>query len=72
MDEFDALNDRILRVSAADVYEPVDHGLDIGEVALGSLKDAVESRPLAKGVISIIQELIAITKAIAKRVRAGW
>ncbi|UKE68691.1 hypothetical protein K8O61_14565 [Xanthomonas cerealis pv. cerealis] len=72
MDELKVLNARMARMSSPDVYEPVDHVLDIGEIALDSLKDALEKHPLAKGIICLIKELVAIAKSIAKRVRAGW
>ncbi|XQA71127.1 hypothetical protein ACM9XB_06435 [Xanthomonas sacchari] len=72
MDEVKVLNARMARMSSPDVYEPVDHVLDIGEIALDSIKDTLEKHPFARGIICLIKELVAITKSIARRVHAGW
>lgn len=74
--EFKALFSRRPRVhvSASDSseYDGLDHSFDLGEIALDSLKDAVEKYPHAKAIISVIKELVQMAKAISQRLKAGW
>lgn len=53
-------------------YGPFDHSLDVGEVALGSLKDALGGHPAAKAFISLVLELVKLARAIGKRVGSGF
>ncbi len=70
--EFSALFQRSMRMAEREGYGPIDHSLDLGEVALASLKDAVGSNTAARAFVSLLLELVKMAKAISKRLRGGW
>ena len=71
--ETQALFDRDPR-RTRDANEPdvLDHSFDLGEVALESLKEALNSSPHAQALISIIKELVQLAKSVNRRLKAGW
>lgn len=72
MDEFAALFRRTQRKSGTGAYGPGDHSLDVGEVALESLKEVLGSHPLGRAFISLALELVKLAKAIGKRISSGF
>lgn len=72
MAEFSELYDRAQRKSDADAYGPGDHSLDVGEVALESLKEVLGSHPVGRAFISLVLELVKLARAIGKRVSSGF
>lgn len=71
INEFQALYARAMRMADLPGYGPIDHSLDLGDVALESLKEAVGSHPSAKAFVSLLIELVKLAKAIAKRIKGG-
>lgn len=53
-------------------YDQLEHSFDLGEIAIDSLKEALDNHPHAKAIISVIKELVQMAKAITKRLKAGW
>ena len=50
-------------------YDSIDHSLDIGEILIDSLKDALERHPFSAGILSVIKELVKMGKAVNKRLK---
>lgn len=72
MAEFSALFNRSRRRTGTDAYGPLDHSLDVGEVALSSLKDALGWHPAGRAFVSLLLELVKLAKAIGKRISSGF
>lgn len=70
--EFSALFNRAKRKTETDAYGPLDHSLDVGEVALASLKDALGWHPAGRAFVSLLLELVKLAKAIGKRISSGF